>query len=189
MATQSNKTTAKSTGRGASKAGPRTGSRSTRKASTQTRRATTRKQDAIALLKADHREVEGWFKEFEKTEDDSQKLELARKICMALTVHTQIEEEIFYPAAREGIEDDDLLDEAEVEHASAKQLIAEIQAMQPGEPLYDAKVKVLGEYVQHHVDEEEKEMFAEARDSDMDLKALGEQLAARKAELMAQAQL
>lgn len=187
MATQTKQTASKSIAKGASKAAPRSGSRSSRKTATQSKRATARQQDAIALLKADHREVEAWFKEFEKTEDDTQKADLARRICVALTVHTQIEEELFYPAAREGIEDEDLLDEAEVEHDSAKKLIAEIEAMQPGEPLFDAKVTVLGEYVQHHVEEEEKEMFPEARDSDMDLKALGQQLAARKAELMAQA--
>lgn len=102
-----------------------------------------------------------------------------------LTVHATIEEEIFYPAAYEALDDDDLLDEAEVEHASAKALIAEIEASQVGEPLFDAKVTVLGEYIDHHVQEEEKELFPECRASGMDLKALGEQLAARKAELMA----
>ncbi|MCE7798172.1 hemerythrin domain-containing protein [Sphingobium sufflavum] len=161
----------------------KTGSKTTRK----TARAAAKPADAIKLLKDDHKEVKTWFTQYEKLEDDAEKQELANKICLALTVHTQIEEEIFYPAAREGIDDDDLLDEAEVEHASAKQLIAEIQAMQAGDPLYDAKVTVLGEYVNHHVEEEEKEMFPECRDSDLDLKALGEQLAARKAELMASA--
>ena len=102
-----------------------------------------------------------------------------------MTVHAQIEEEIFYPAAYDALEDDDLLDEAEVEHASAKDLIAQIQASNPAEPLFDAKVKVLGEYVQHHVDEEEKELFPECRSSDMDLKGLGEQLRARKEQLSA----
>lgn len=140
--------------------------------------------DAIKLLKTDHREVEEWFDAFEKTDDEETKQELAAQICMALTVHAQIEEEIFYPAAREAIEDEDLLDEAEVEHMTAKQLIAEIQSMQVGEPLFDAKVKVLGEYIKHHVKEEEGELFAECRDSDMDLKALGEALMLRKSELM-----
>lgn len=163
-----------------SRAKAKTGSRSTRKST----RAAARPSDAIKLLKDDHREVKAWFKEYDKTDDDAAKQELADKICLALTVHTQIEEEIFYPAAYDAIEDDDLLDEAEVEHASAKDLIAQIQDGKVGDPLFDAKVTVLGEYVDHHVEEEEKELFPECRSSDMDLKALGEQLAARKAELM-----
>ena len=129
--------------------------------------------------------MEGYFKEYERVEEEAEKKTLAERICLTLTVHTQIEEEIFYPAAREGINDDDLLDEAEVEHASAKQLIAGILAMEPSEPLYDAKVTVLGEYVSHHIEEEEGQMFPEARESDLDLKALGVQLAERKAALMA----
>jgi hypothetical protein len=102
-------------------------------------------------------------------------------------VHAQIEEEIFYPAAYEALDEDgnDLLDDAEVEHATCKALIAEIEAMKVGEPLLDAKVKVLGEYVKHHVEEEETELFPECKDAKMDLKALGEQLAIRKKELMA----
>jgi hemerythrin superfamily protein len=159
---------------------PKKGSRTTRRSKSASRRP----QDAIALLKADHREVKTMFREFEKTEEDDQKQALAERICSALTVHTQIEEEIFYPAAYEALEEDDLLDEAEVEHASAKDLISQIQSSSPTEPLYDAKVKVLGEYVDHHVQEEEKELFPECRDSDMDLKALGEQLKARKEELV-----
>lgn len=169
------------TTKSSSKAKPKTGARATRKASTEQKRPA----DAIKLLKDDHKEVKGWFEEFDKTDDDARKQELADKICMALTVHATIEEEIFYPAAYEALDDDDLLDEAEVEHASAKALIAEIQGSQVGEPLFDAKVTVLGEYIDHHVQEEEKELFPECRASDMDLKALGEQLAARKAELMA----
>ena len=158
------------------------GSRTARK----TNRAATRPADAIKLLKDDHKEVKGYFKQYEALEDDSEKQALADKICLALTVHTQIEEEIYYPATREAIDDDDLLDEAEVEHASAKQLIAEIKGMKAGDRLFDAKVTVLGEYIDHHVEEEEKEMFPESRDSDLDLKALGIQMAERKAELMAQ---
>ena len=165
------------------RAKPKTGARATRKASA----ATARPVDAIKLLKADHKEVEGWFKDYDKTEDDAKKQELADKICKALTVHAQIEEEIFYPAAYAALDDDDLLDEAEVEHASAKELIAQIEASKVGEPLFDAKVTVLGEYINHHVEEEESEMFPECRASDMDLKALGEAMAARKAKLMAAA--
>ncbi|RYG94640.1 MAG: hemerythrin domain-containing protein [Alphaproteobacteria bacterium] len=127
-----------------------------------------------------------YFKQYEKLEDDAEKQALADKICLALTVHAQIEEEIYYPATRAAIDDDDLLDEAEVEHASAKQLIAEIQSMKAGDRLFDAKVTVLGEYIDHHVEEEETEMFPESRETDLDLKALGAQMAERKAELMAQ---
>jgi hypothetical protein len=163
------------------RAKPKTGARATRRTAATSRRP----QDAIALLKADHREVKKMFQEFEKTEEDNEKVALAASICAALKVHTQIEEEIFYPAAYEALDDDDLLDEAEVEHASAKDLIAQIEASSPAEPLYDAKVKVLGEYVDHHVQEEEKELFPECRDSDMDLKALGEQMRQRKDELTA----
>lgn len=164
-------------------AAPKKSSRTARK----TERQASKPMDAVKLLKADHREVEGYFKQYEELEDDREKQALATKICLALTVHARIEEEIFYPAARAEIKDEDLLDEAEVEHTSAKQLIAEIQKMKVGDDLFDAKVKVLGEYVQHHVEEEETEMFPEARDADMDLSELGEKLAKRKAELMAKA--
>lgn len=144
--------------------------------------------DAIKLLKSDHKEVEAMFKKYPKLKDDAEKQALADEICLALTVHAQIEEEIFYPAARAALEDEDLLDEAEVEHASAKQLIAEIKAMKAGDRLFDAKVTVLGEYINHHVEEEEEEMFPETEDTELDLKAIGTQLAERKAELMAKAQ-
>jgi hemerythrin superfamily protein len=142
-------------------------------------------QDAIALLKADHRQVEEWFEQFEKARDDNRKQTLATKICDALKVHTTIEEEIFYPAFLEATEDKDLHHEAEVEHAGAKKLIAEIEAIGPDDDYYDAKVTVLSEMIKHHVKEEEQPggMFAEARKSDMDLAALGEQMANRKAEL------
>jgi hemerythrin superfamily protein len=144
-------------------------------------------QDAVALLKADHRQVEQWFEQFEATRSDDRKSKLAQQICQALTVHTEIEEEIFYPAFLAATEDKDMHHEAAVEHDGAKKLIAEIEASGPNDDYYDAKVKVLSEMIKHHVKEEEQRggMFAEARDSDMDLKALGEQLAARKAELMA----
>jgi len=146
-------------------------------------RASARPEDAIKLLKGDHKEVLSLFEAFDGTEEEAKKEALARKICQALTTHAQIEEEIFYPAARDAEVDDDLLDEANVEHASAKQLIAEINGMRPGDDLFDAKVKVLGEYVRHHVEEEESELFPECRESDMDLKAVGQALAARKTEL------
>jgi len=147
-----------------------------------------RSPDAIVLLKADHRQVEDWFEEFEKARTDSRKTDLADKICTALKVHTQIEEEIFYPAFIEATGDEDIHHEAVVEHDGAKKLIAQIEASGPEDDYYDAKVKVLSEMIKHHVKEEEQRdgMFAEARKAGMDLASLGEQLAARKDELMAQ---
>jgi hemerythrin superfamily protein len=142
-------------------------------------------KDAIALLKADHRQVEEWFEQFEDAERGARKQELATKICAALTVHMSIEEEIFYPAFLKATDDMDMHHEAEVEHDGAKKLIAEIEASGPDDEYFNSKVKVLSEMIKHHVKEEEQPdgMFAEARDSEMDLKALGEQMAARKAEL------
>ncbi|MBV1690347.1 hemerythrin domain-containing protein [Novosphingobium sp. G106] len=156
------------------------------KAARKSERTAAKPADAIKLLKDDHKEVKTYFKQYETLEDDAERRALADKICMALTVHATVEEEIFYPAVREAIDDDDLLDEAEVEHASAKQLIAEIQAMDVNDRLFDAKVTVLGEYIDHHVEEEETEMFPETRESNLDLKALGAQMAERKAALMAE---
>lgn len=143
-------------------------------------------QDAIALLKADHRQVESWFSQFESTRSDDKKKTLAQQVCQALTVHAQIEEEIFYPAFLEATEEEDIHHEAEVEHEGAKRLIAEIESSGPDDDYYDAKMKVLSEMIKHHVNEEEKRggMFAKARESGMDLKALGEQLSARKTALM-----
>ncbi len=141
-------------------------------------------KDAIALLKADHKDVKTMVKAFESARSDSRKAELAEKICAALEVHAEIEEEIFYPAARQALrKDGDLLDEAEVEHTSVKELIAKIKGSSPGDGLWEAQVKVLGEYVNHHVKEEEGEMFPKVRKTRLDLEAIGEQLAARKAEL------
>lgn len=140
--------------------------------------------DAIVLLEQDHREVEALYEQFERAQDSATKSALAWKICVALTVHARIEEEIFYPKARRSIDEQDLLDEAEVEHAAVKRLIAEIETMTPREKLYDAKVKVLVEYVKHHVKEEENELFPTVRESGVDLRALGEKLAKRKLELL-----
>ena len=153
----------------------------------RTRRTGRRDPLAITLLKKDHREVEGWFDEYEQLEEETEKLALFNKIALALKVHTRIEEEIFYPEERGEIEDD-LLDEAYVEHDGAKKLIAEIEAMQPGDDYYDAKVKVLGEYIKHHVKEEEQPggIFAQAKKGDEDLEAMGQRLKARKEELMAE---
>lgn len=146
----------------------------------------TTTQDAVALLKADHREVEALFEKFEKASGNGSKQKIALNICKALTVHAQIEEEIFYPAC-EGKIEEDVLKEAYVEHDGAKVLIAEIEKGGPDDEYYDAKVKVLSEQIEHHVGEEEQRLegiFAQAKKAGLDMDALGEQLAARKAELM-----
>lgn len=153
----------------------------------RTRRTGRRDPLAISLLKKDHREVAAWFDEYEQLEGDAEKLALFNRIALALKVHTTIEEEIFYPEERGDIEDD-MLDEAYVEHDGAKKLIAEIEAMQPADQYYDAKVKVLGEYITHHVKEEEQPggLFAQAKKGDEDLEAMGERMKARKEELLAE---
>ena len=144
-----------------------------------------RQQDAISLLTEDHQQVKKMFQQFDKLKDDEEdeKEELARKICAALTAHAAVEEEIFYPAVRAAIDDDDLMNEAEVEHESAKELIAQIEAGSATDDHYDAKVKVLGEQIDHHVKEEQNEMFPKARKAKIDLRALGEQIEKRKQEL------
>ncbi len=151
--------------------------------------AAAAKTDATVLLTRDHNEVHKLFKQYEKladaAADGSDRQALAEHICDLLTMHATAEEEIFYRAAREAGIESDLLDEAEVEHASAKDLIAQIRGMSPEEDLYDAKVKVLGEYIDHHVEEEEGEMFPQCRKSEMDLAGLAQRIAERKAELQA----
>lgn len=150
--------------------------------------AATEKLDAIALLKKDHRTVKELFEKFEKAGGGGQKQKLAEQICLELSVHAQIEEEIFYPAC-EGRVEDELLKESYVEHDGAKVLIAEILAGEPADEFYDSKVKVLSEEIEHHVEEEEKRLqglFAQARKADLDMDALGEQLIARKLELTAE---
>jgi hemerythrin superfamily protein len=144
--------------------------------------------DAVALLKADHKQVKGWFAQFEKSRSAKIKQKLAADICKALTVHTEIEEEMFYPAFLAATRDKDMHHEAVVEHDGAKKLIAEIKSSSPADDYFDAKVHVLSEMIKHHVKEEEQPagMFAEARQSKkMDLKALGALMSARKSELMA----
>ncbi|MBL8544943.1 MAG: hemerythrin domain-containing protein [Hyphomonadaceae bacterium] len=157
----------------------------TRKTKTPARAAAP---DAIKLLKDDHRQVEAWFDEFESTNSGSKKNKLATQICLALRVHTQIEEEILYPACREAGIEEDMMDEADVEHDGAKKLIAEIEAGSAGDDHWDAKVKVLGEMIKHHVKEEEQRggMFAKAKQADLDLNELGAEMKARKDELMKQ---
>jgi hemerythrin-like domain-containing protein len=153
--------------------------------------ATRKEKDACDLLDADHREVKAMFKEYDelagsKTKASMQrKQELAEQICKALKVHTQIEDEIFYPAVRAAIRDGDMMDEASIEHDSAKQLIEKIESSELGEEKFDSYVKVLGEYIDHHVKEERNEMFPKARAArGLDLMQLREELESRKAELM-----
>ena len=158
---------------------------------TSSRSKASSNPDAIELLMADHKEVKALFKSYNKLAeadgDADDRQDIATQICTALKAHTTVEEEVFYPAAREVLgEDEDLVDEADVEHASAKELIAQIESGSPDDPLYDAKVKVLGEYIDHHVKEEEGEMFPKLRKTDLDFDSLGEDMAARKAELLGQ---
>jgi hemerythrin superfamily protein len=142
-------------------------------------------KDAVALLKGDHKQVAEWFDQFESARSDAIKQGLAQQICAALTVHATLEEEIFYPAFLEATGETDLHHEAEVEHQGAKNLIAEIEESSPEDEYFDAKVTVLAELIRHHVNEEEKRdgMFAKAKQSDMDLESVGEQLQMRKDEM------
>lgn len=147
--------------------------------------------DAVALLKEDHKVVKKLFKDFDKMKekaDDEQKEALVKQICNELTIHTQIEEEVFYPAVRKAIDDQDLLDEATVEHASAKDLITQLQSMSPSDALYDAKVTVLGEYVDHHVQEEQDEMFKKAKKAKLDMEKLGRKMLKVKRALLIETQ-
>jgi hemerythrin-like domain-containing protein len=152
--------------------------------------ATTKQKDACDFLDADHKAVKKMFTEYTELAEArggsrEKKRQLAEKICQELLVHTQLEDEIFYPAVRKAIKEELMMEEAGVEHASAKKLIAEIQEMTPGNTLYDAKVTVLGEYIDHHVKEERNEMFPKARASKLDLVKMRDALQARKEELMA----
>jgi hemerythrin-like domain-containing protein len=158
-----------------------------RKKASSKAKVTRRLQDAVTLLRADHALVQGLFEQFEKAREDKRKKSLAERICMELKIHTTIEEQIFYPAVRDALpKEADLLDEANVEHDSAKELISQIESGGPGDDLWDAKVTVLGEYIKHHVKEEQTEMFPKARKTKLDLRALGEQLAQRKEQLQSQ---
>lgn len=156
--------------------------------STQRSGARTSSEDALHLLAEDHKKVIEMFEDFEEMKEENSEDEEALQLlvetaCAELTIHAQVEEEVFYPAAREAIDDMDLLDEAEVEHASARQLISELAAMQPGDDLYAAKFTVLGEYVKHHIQEEEKELFPKLKKAHIDLVELGEEIRERKLEL------
>ena len=155
-----------------------------RASAASTRRTATK--TALDILKDDHAEVSKLFKQFEKlkkNEDSDGMQEVAQAVCKALSIHAQIEEEIFYPALRETADADDALDEADVEHSHVKELVSQLEDADPQDELFEARVKVLSEYVQHHVDEEESTIFPKARKADLDLVDLGQQLLARKDEL------
>ena len=164
----------------------KTAAAATKSAGTKTVKA---KNDAVSLLKTDHRNVENIFQQFEEAEDEDKKRQLVQQVCLELIVHTKLEEEIFYPACHETGSEDDLLDEAQVEHDGAKVLIGDLLRADPGDEYYDAKVKTLSEYIKHHVAEEERPrtgIFAKAQKAGVDMSGLGEKLQARKQELMAQ---
>jgi hemerythrin superfamily protein len=143
-------------------------------------------REATALLRADHKLVSGLFADYEKARSMSRKKTIAEKICMELSVHAQVEEEIFYPAFKLALEDTELVPEATVEHTSLKELIAQIEGIEADEEMFDARIKVLSEYVKHHVKEEQNEMFVKAKASDLDLVELGAQISSRKREIMAE---
>lgn len=187
-ASKSRSKSSSSSGRSRARSSSRSkGASRSRTASRRRSDASQRQQDAIALLRADHKTVSDMFDEYERRKErlsPDKKLEMVQTICRELEVHALIEEEIFYPAARQAVREEDLLDEAEVEHGSAKELIRQLQGGQPGDELYDAKVKVLGEYVKHHVKEEQSQLFPMVKKSRLDLRGLGEELMRRKQELM-----
>jgi hemerythrin superfamily protein len=141
-------------------------------------------QDAVAMLKADHKKVSGLFDQFEKSRAASTKKKLVAQICMELTVHTTLEEEIFYPAVKAALKDHELVPEANVEHAAVKDLIAQVKDVEPDGEMYDARVRVMGEFVKHHVKEEQNEMFPKAKKTRLDMLELGARMATRKAELI-----
>jgi hemerythrin superfamily protein len=144
-----------------------------------------KRQDATALLRADHKLVSELFAEYDKARSVTKKKQLVTQICTELSVHAQVEEEIFYPAVKLALKDKELVPEATVEHATLRDLIAQVEGIEPDGEMFDAKIKVLSEYVKHHVKEEQSEMFPKAKAADLDMLALGDQLAERKAELMA----
>lgn len=141
--------------------------------------------EAIALLRSDHKHVSALFAAYDATESKPKKKKLVADICTELSVHAQVEEEIFYPAVQKALKDHELVPEAIVEHASLKDLIAQVEGKEPDGDMFDAKIKVLSEYVKHHVKEEQNEMFPKAKTTSLDMHALGAQMAARKAELLA----
>ena len=141
--------------------------------------------DAIALLRADHKRVAALYEQYENTRSASKKKTIVATICQELSIHAQVEEEIFYPAVKAALKDKEMVPEAQVEHASLKELIAQVKDKEPDGEMFDAKIKVMSEYTNHHVKEEQTEMFPKAQKTKLDMKALGAKIAARKEELMA----
>lgn len=158
----------------------------TAKKSTVRRVVVAKPQEAIALLKADHKLVNQLFAEYETLRSPAKKKQLVSKICTELSVHAQVEEEIFYPAVKRALKDKELVPEATVEHATLKDLIAQVEGVEPDGEMFDAKIKVMSEYVKHHVKEEQNEMFPKAKGTKLDMHELGAQLQQRKTELLAQ---
>ena len=163
---------------------PRKTSTSARKTAAAKSARGASRTDAIALLRADHKRVSELFEQYESTRSAAKKKTLVATICQELSVHAQIEEEIFYPAVKAALKDKELVPEAQVEHQSLKDLIAQVKDKEPDGEMFDAKIKVMSEYVKHHVKEEQNEMFVRAKKTRLDMQQLGEQLAARKQELM-----
>ncbi|SDN13828.1 hemerythrin domain-containing protein [Polaromonas sp. JS666] len=152
-----------------------------------TTKATPVHKEATAMLRADHKLVSELFEQYEKSRSPAKKKELVAQICKELTVHAQVEEEIFYPAVKAALKDHELIPEASVEHATLKDLIAQVEGLEPDGEMFDAKIKVMSEYVKHHVKEEQNEIFPKARATRLDMTELGAQISARKQELMAAA--
>jgi hemerythrin superfamily protein len=145
----------------------------------------TAPQEATAMLRADHKRVADLFADYEKTSSTAKKKDIVSTICTELSVHAQVEEEIFYPAVKQALKDRELVPEATIEHATLKDLIAQVEGIEPDGEMFDARIKVLSEYVKHHVKEEHTEMFPKAKKTQLDMRALGAQMAARKGELLA----
>jgi hemerythrin superfamily protein len=162
----------------------------TKAGATRRRQAASRAPNAITMLKQDHEAVSGLVEKYERGKSrlsSQRKQQMAKQICRMLTIHATIEEELFYPAAREQVRGlDDMLDEAEIEHSTVKELIQTVESSAPDDELYDARIKVIGEYVKHHVKEEQNEIFPKVRKSKLDLEDLGEQMLARRQELEAE---
>jgi len=160
--------------------------KATRKAPAKTSRASSSSgQDAIALLRADHKKVSELYAQYESTRSSAKKKALVATICLELSVHARVEEEIFYPAVKAALKDKEMIPEAQVEHASLKELIAQVKDKEPDGEMFDAKIKVMSEYTKHHVKEEQNEIFPAAKKTRLDMLDLGAQIAARKEELMA----
>ena len=149
--------------------------------------STPKAQEATAMLRADHKHVSSLFELYEAARSPAKKKDLVASICTELSVHAQVEEEIFYPAVKQALKDHQLVPEASVEHATLKDLIAQVKGIEPDGEMFDAKIKVLSEYVKHHVKEEQEEMFPKARETNLDMVALGAKMATRKEELLASA--